>query len=82
MPGPIDAGQAARQHGALAIAVLAAITEDADAPATARVAAAGKLLERGYGRVGAELSAEPDFAGMTDAELDAALLQHLQQPAG
>jgi hypothetical protein len=42
--------EAARQHTALAIRTLAEMCEDADKPPAARVAAAGILLDRGWGK--------------------------------
>lgn len=39
----------ARRHGEMAIGVLAEIAEDGEAKASARVMAASKLLERGFG---------------------------------
>src|SRR5689334_16054865 len=49
---PDDIGALARAHGAAAIAVLAEIMTDADAPAGARISAAKTLLERGWGKAG------------------------------
>src|SRR5690349_8007827 len=49
---PDDIAELARAHGAAAIAVLAEIMNDADAPAGVRVSAAKALLERGWGKAG------------------------------
>lgn len=67
----LGAAMAARAHGDLAIEVLASIAADPDAPATARVAAASKLLERGYGRAVADAATggEAEFSALSDAEL-------------
>jgi hypothetical protein len=40
----------AQQHGEEAIAVLAEIMRDRDAPPSARISAASEILNRGYGR--------------------------------
>lgn len=58
----------AREYAAAAIRALASIADDPDAPATARVAAAAKLLERGYGRPGGE-NGSRDLSGLTEEQL-------------
>ena len=45
-----DAVEAARAHAAQAFEVLAGVMGDTEAPASARVKAAGMLLDRAYGR--------------------------------
>lgn len=77
-----DAGIAARRHGAAAIRALASIATDPKAPATARVAAAGKLLERGYGRGMPDSPGEDELAMMSDEELNAALRRHIDAARG
>jgi uncharacterized protein YdaU (DUF1376 family) len=47
---PADLRTLARQHGAAAIAALAAILNDPTAPLGARLAAAQALLDRGFGK--------------------------------
>jgi len=49
---PDDIAALAREHARAAIAVLAEIMTDADAPAGARISAAKALLERGWGKAG------------------------------
>src|SRR5689334_13718813 len=49
---PEDICELAREHTEDAIAVLAEIMADTDAPAGARVSAAKALLERGWGKAG------------------------------
>ena len=49
-----DIQSLARAHGADAIAVLAEIMNNTDAPAGARLSAAKALLERGWGKPGAK----------------------------
>src|SRR5690348_7702421 len=49
---PEDISELARAHGRAAIAVLAEIMTQDDAPAGARVTAAKALLERGWGKPG------------------------------
>jgi hypothetical protein len=67
----------ARQHGPEAIKMLTSIMEDENAPPSARVSAAGMILDRGYGK-------PPQFTTgdegrfkkateMSDAELDEAI---------
>lgn len=65
-----DAAGAARCWGGLAIATLAEIAGNAEAPCMARVAAAGKLLDRGFGPVIA-IKGEPakDAFDLSDEEL-------------
>src|ERR1700754_1742182 len=46
-----DIRELARVHGRAAIAVLAEIMNQADAPASARLSAARTLLDRGWGKV-------------------------------
>lgn len=73
---PIDAGAlddaagAARYWGGLAIATLAQIASDAAAPAMARVAAASRLLDRGFGPVIPYQSRAHDFSHISDDKLD------------
>jgi hypothetical protein len=78
-PEPLqDAGLAARAYGSIAIRALADIAANPDAPATARVAAAGKLLERGFGRVPLERDhsdAKLDLFGLSDDEFENLLQQ-------
>ena len=48
----------ARRHSRAAIKVLAAIMNQADGPATARVSAAQALLDRGWGKAALPLAGE------------------------
>jgi hypothetical protein len=48
----------ARRHSRAAIKVLAAIMNQADGPATARVSAAQALLDRGWGKAAQPLAGE------------------------
>jgi hypothetical protein len=48
----------ARRHSKAAVKVLAAIMNNEDGPATARVSAAQALLERGWGKVAQVLAGE------------------------
>jgi len=48
----------ARKHSRAAIKVLAAIMNQADGPATARVSAAQALLDRGWGKAALPLAGE------------------------
>jgi hypothetical protein len=65
-----DAASAARYWGGIAIATLAQIASDVKAPATARVAAAAKILERGYGPVVQFKGRTYDFSQVSDEKLD------------
>jgi hypothetical protein len=50
----------ARKHSRTAIKTLAAIMNQADGPATARVSAAQALLDRGWGKAAQPLAGEED----------------------
>ena len=50
----------ARKHSRAAIKTLAAIMNQADGPATARVSAAQALLDRGWGKASQPLAGEED----------------------
>jgi hypothetical protein len=65
-----DAASAARYWGGIAIATLAQIASDAKAPATARVAAASRLLDRGFGPVVLFKGRTYDFSQISDEKLD------------
>ncbi len=70
--------QAARGHGDLAIKTLASIADDPDMPATARVAAAVRLLERGFGRP-AGADPDVDLSEISDADLER-MLSEIDEP--
>ncbi len=59
---PSDIRSLARSHTESAIAVLAGIMNEAQAPHAARVAAANSLLDRGWGKPTQPLSGDPDGA--------------------
>ena len=54
----------ARRHSRAAIKVLAAIMNQADGPATARVSAAQALLDRGWGKAALPLAGEEGGLGI------------------
>jgi hypothetical protein len=54
----------ARKHSRSAIKVLAAIMNQADGPATARVSAAQALLDRGWGKAALPLAGEEGSLGI------------------
>ncbi len=56
----------ARRHTRAAIKVLAAIMNQADGPATARVSAAQALLDRGWGKAAQLIGGEPGFYVMEE----------------
>jgi hypothetical protein len=69
-----DVQELARERCSKAIDTLAEILADKKAPAAARVAAAGALLDRGYGKPTqtiAQTVAKVDPASMSDEELAA-----------
>lgn len=63
---------AARRHGLKAVKTLADMMGNADAPPTARVSAATRLIERGYGAANARQEGRRDelLAELTDDEVD------------
>lgn len=66
----------AREHTEEAVQTLAKIMRDAKAPAAARVAAADKILNRGWGQAPqtitlSEVPTPPDLSTMTDDQLEA-----------
>jgi hypothetical protein len=63
----LEAATACRTWGGLAIEVLSSIAGDHQAPALARVAAAGKILERAFGR---HVPIQQDENGFTDLRDD------------
>ena len=58
-----DIRELARQHTADAVRTLAEIMGDSGSAASSRVAAAQALLDRGWGRVGAETSSQQTDMG-------------------
>jgi hypothetical protein len=54
----------AKKHGKAAIKVLAAIMNQADGPATARVSAAQALLDRGWGKAAQPIAGEEGGAAI------------------
>jgi hypothetical protein len=75
-PGGLPKGfgsvrEAARQHTAAAIATLAGVMADDEAPPAARVTAANALLDRGWGKPTADMTVQTkrDPDDYTDAEL-------------
>jgi hypothetical protein len=74
-----DAASAARYWGGIAIATLAQIAGDPAAPATARVAAAAKILERGFGPVVQFKGRTYDFSHISDEKLDE-MLRRIEKP--
>jgi hypothetical protein len=54
----------ARKHSRAAIKTLAAIMNQADGPATARVSAAQALLDRGWGKAAQPIAGEDDGVGV------------------
>lgn len=54
----------ARKHSKAAIKVLAAIMNQDDGPATARVSAAQALLDRGWGKAAQPLAGDADGVGV------------------
>jgi hypothetical protein len=54
----------ARRHSRAAIKVLAAIMNQDDGPATARVSAAQALLDRGWGKAAQPLASEAEGVGV------------------
>jgi hypothetical protein len=61
---PAQINALARRHTRAAIKVLAAIMNQADGPATARVSAAQALLDRGWGKAAQRNAGEEDGAAM------------------
>lgn len=66
----------AREHTVEAVETLAAIMRDAKAPAAARVAAADKILSRGWGQAPqtinlTEVPTPPDLSTLTEDQLEA-----------
>ena len=76
MPDGRTLTQLAREHTAEAVETLAEIMRDVQAPAAARVAAADKILNRGWGQAPQTIAIEdsrtpPDLSGMSDEQLEA-----------
>lgn len=68
--------QLAREHTEEAVETLVDIMRDDTAPAAARVAAADKILNRGWGQAPQTITikdddAQPDLTSMTDDQLEA-----------
>jgi hypothetical protein len=57
---PAQINALARRHTRAAIKVLAAIMNQADGPATARVSAAQALLDRGWGKAAQPIAGDED----------------------
>ena len=71
---PESVREAARAHTAVAIATLAEVMNDKQQTGAARVAAADKILDRGWGKAPQHIAADySSVENLTDAELDAEL---------
>ena len=64
----------AKDHGEAALATLAAIQADVNQPASARVAAATAILDRGYGKPRQALDLSNPDGSLAPAALDASKL--------
>lgn len=66
----------AREHTAAALATLLEVMGDKDGPSAARVSAAAKVLDRGWGQPSQSIALTdqrepPDLSGMTEEQLEA-----------
>lgn len=77
--------QLAREHTEEAVETLVEVMRDNRAPAAARVAAADKILNRGWGQAPQTITikdddAQPDLSQMTDEQLEALETYRTLQP--
>ena len=71
----------ARKHSRAAIKTLAAIMNQADGPATARVSAAQALLDRGWGKAAQPLAGDEDGLPML-ARIERVIVDPTQNSSG
>lgn len=72
----------ARGHTDSAIAVLADIMQDGDAPAAARVSAANSLLDRGWGKAAQKVELATPLDRVSDDSLEEMIKSRLLQIVG